>query len=708
MFHLYTRNNHWYKQWNILKVGIFGEDLKDGRNQTYKTSEPREGYFESIWEIDEDEKEAFDSFLKDELECKRYIDPIKTGGTEFYKNEDDKLEDFIEEILKTVNIKYKKLNEDEIDNISRKKYDTKNKSNKLQDKINEFKFRRTKFNHLDIINLYPFQKDVDIVDFLIKNKKGILNWICRLGKTIKSIDTLIKLGCKKICIGVPSTQLLKQWENKLKKHCSHKIILLGDNNSPNIIKEYNENEELIILTTYSSSHKIKEVGVSFDLKILDEVHHLTYTDDTDDKSSKPFKDILDIESKYQLSLTATIKTGKVNIVGNDDESVFGKIIDYKSLKWAIENGWVCDYEICTPIIDKDAYIEKYEELEETLTFDIELVISCIQQLEVLKLNNHSHIINYTNKIENSKICKEIIDKLLTLEEYKVLAISFVNEYLSDTTTKKQEEILDNYKKSCKGIIHSCYKLGEGFDEEVVDMVCISENMVSNIRILQSLLRPHTKSKINPEKKALILLPIIIDDEYKPYEEDEKFKKVIDIIDILSTTDVNVVQKSNFIKISKKTKLTPKRNYYNIDEIFSTSVKTKFIHKTLMKGSGFLNIKKLIKLLNFRENDSLSLREDYINDKLAKDTTLPKIEVIESILNKSKKTWFELYDIDISNYYTYTDFQSKYGSLYNSNKYIDLSIIDIQAPSYSDLEELYRTYGYNINFWNDPIGCNEEF
>ena len=63
MFHLYTRNNHWYKLWNILKVGIFGEDLKDGRNQTYKTSEPREGYFESIWEIDEDEKEAFDSFL---------------------------------------------------------------------------------------------------------------------------------------------------------------------------------------------------------------------------------------------------------------------------------------------------------------------------------------------------------------------------------------------------------------------------------------------------------------------------------------------------------------------------------------------------------------------------------------------------------------------------------------------------------------------
>ena len=128
----------------------------------------------------------------------------------------------------------------------------------------------------------------------------------------------------------------------------------------------------------------------------------------------------------------------------------------------------------------------------------------------------------------------------------------------------------------------------------------------------------------------------------------------------------------------------------------------------MKGNGFLNIKKLIKLLNFRENDSLSLREDYLKNKLVKDNTLPKVEVLESILSKSKKTWFDLYDMDISNYYTFDEFQSKFGSLYNSSKYIELSKLDINAPLYSDLEELYRKFGYNINFWNDPIGNNEEF
>ena len=67
-----------------------------------------------------------------------------------------------------------------------------------------------------------------------------------------------------------------------------------------------------------------------------------------------------------------------------------------------------------------------------------------------------------------------------------------------------------------------------------------------------------------EKKALILLPIIINDEYKPYEEDEKFKKVIDIIDIISTTDDNIIQKANFTKISKNTILTPKRNQKEVD------------------------------------------------------------------------------------------------------------------------------------------------
>jgi len=715
MFYLYLRRNDWFDTLNIIKVGIFGEKQKNNRHSTYKTSEPIQGYFTYIWEINESEMNVFDEWLKTKLNDILYIN---TGGTEFYTNIDNNIHNYIEFILNDYKINYRKLNDEEINKISRNKVER--KKNKFKDQINIFENRKD--NNLEKINLYEFQKEVNIVDFLKKNKKGILNWICRLGKTIKSIDTLIALQSKKICIGVPSIQLLNQWEIKLKKYCNHTIIKLGDTNNPDIKKEYNQNEQLIILTVYNSAYKIKETNLSFDLKILDEAHHLTYTED---KSYKAFKVILDIESKYQLSLTATLKIGNDKIIGNDNNSIFGNIIDSKSLKWAIDNGYVCDYDICTPIVNKDEYLEHFEDLyimdndelftgketeKEKKMILIDLLISCIQQLEVLKLNKHSHCINYSNKINHAKICKNIIDKLLMLDKYNDLNNNFVNEYVSDITTKTQEQILDNYKKSKKGIIHSCFKLGEGFDEEIVDMVCISENMISDIRILQSLLRPHTKSKSNLDKKALILLPIIVDDDYKPTQkgkEKDKFKKVIDIIDIISNSDENVHQKASFIKVVKKPPPKSKTNYYNIDEIFNTSIKIKFMHKNMIKGCSYTNLKKLIKLMKFRNNDVYSLREDYIN-KQRLNKRLPQLETVESILKRTNKSWFNLYNIDISKYSNYNDFNSKYGSLYDKNKYIKLSREDDKVPPYSDLEDLYRNYGYNINFWYNPVGDIDEF
>ena len=119
MFYLYLRTNHWFESWKVLKVGIFGIENKYGRNQTYKTGEPRTGYFKCIWKINEDEK-AFDEFLKNKLERRLYVDDINPGGTEFYTNYDGKLEEYIQTILVEYSIKHQKLNKNDIDIISKK------------------------------------------------------------------------------------------------------------------------------------------------------------------------------------------------------------------------------------------------------------------------------------------------------------------------------------------------------------------------------------------------------------------------------------------------------------------------------------------------------------------------------------------------------------------------------------------------------------
>ena len=38
----------------------------------------------------------------------------------------------------------------------------------------------------------------------------------------------------------------------------------------------------------------------------------------------------------------------------------------------------------------------------------------------------------------------------------------------------------------------------------------------------------------------------------------------------------------------------------------------------------------------------------------------------------------------------------------------MSLKDNKAPLYADLENMYKIYGYNVDFWIDPVGNYCEF
>ena len=101
----------------------------------------------------------------------------------------------------------------------------------------------------------------------------------------------------------------------------------------------NNQKKCIVITTYSSSHKLytvtKELEYKFDMKINDEVHHLT-SNNINEEEKKTFVNMLKIDSKKQLSLTATLKILEnketqrdEDIVSNDNKCYFGDIIDRK-------------------------------------------------------------------------------------------------------------------------------------------------------------------------------------------------------------------------------------------------------------------------------------------------------------------------------------------------------------------------------------------
>lgn len=121
---------------------------------------------------------------------------------------------------------------------------------------------------------------------------------CGVGKTLISLWITQRLCAKTIIIGVPNILLLNQWFSVVKYifPLANYLIVEGGIKTSHIIKFLqNIKTELyvsVIITTYASSFKVYDAieainlqfdtDLVFDMKINDEVHHLT-SDNLDKK-----------------------------------------------------------------------------------------------------------------------------------------------------------------------------------------------------------------------------------------------------------------------------------------------------------------------------------------------------------------------------------------------------------------------------------------
>jgi len=340
--YIYLRKNEYWNMYDAIKLGKTS-NIPD-RERTYITSEIKRGKFIMVIEID---LEIMDLLEKD---FQKYFNSLClnikfNAGVEFY---DKKIIDLIIPFLDKINIKYKILTEDEINNL----------------------IGKIRINNKSIENKYvPRDYQKIIIDKTVKNfknnEKGILIIPCGVGKTLISLWSAEKLNSDTILIGVPNKLLLEQWKEIICIIFPNipYLKVLGGVNIENIITFLKNNKKCIVITTYSSSHKVytqtEQINYIFDIKINDETHHLTSSNIIKEEN-KTFINMLKIKSKKQLSLTATLKLleNKENIreediiISNDNIEYFGEIIERKSLLWAInkkklkiENNGILQYII---------------------------------------------------------------------------------------------------------------------------------------------------------------------------------------------------------------------------------------------------------------------------------------------------------------------------------------------------------------------------
>jgi superfamily II DNA or RNA helicase len=500
-------------------MGITNTTLLD-RDGQYATGEVTRGCFQLVIEMPQQYTRIVEKCLGNHFFILGHHIQLD-GGTEFYRHE---IMDLVVPFLEKTKIEFRILSPQEIEDTQRAK-----RLSRLIEKLktifaHKILFKNTT-NPTDQNTLYvprPDQKIIidDSVKYFETNDKGLLILMCGVGKSLISLWISQCLCANTLLIGVPNILLANQWNAVLQPFFSEMPILLvmglvSDTDIQRFLQRHRE--RCIVITTYSSSHKVKTATLrssfTFQMKILDEVHHLTsHNIRTEGSTSACFVEILKVPSIKQLGLTATIKLLEDSehddaIISNDNAVHFGAIIEQKGLLWAIQRNIICDYVVQTIIVGEnklECFFERFGIIDK---LSKRLFLSAYCSLRSISDRKSHHLIVYSNNKENSvKIIRFI--QLLLKHGVFIIPDLFCSVYHSDIKQQTQKNILKDFQNSESGIISCVFCLGEGWDFPLLDGVVFAENMTSLIRIIQSALRAMRKNKEEPDKIAKIILSVL--------------------------------------------------------------------------------------------------------------------------------------------------------------------------------------------------------
>ena len=412
---------------------------------------------------------------------------------------------------------------------------------------------------------YKYQKDVldNIQNYYFQNNIGKLIWACGLGKALLSILIVKLLKFKSVAFGVPSNNLQKQLKNEILKIFPNKNNILfvgGDENDGiksttdkiQIIQFLNNKlntEPKFVISTYHSCHLLVDKDIMFEFKIGDEAHHLVGIEREENKGFRLFHKINSVKSLFMTATEKTIETRtNKEIYSMEDESIFGKYIDIKSVYWAIENKKITDYNILVLKNTEDEVDEIVSSLRLNV-FNKEIFISCYMCLKSFeKYSDLTHLLLYANTTEDAELAKKYIHEILSLNILSIPKEKIYNNALHSKNCNDLNSEVNKFKNTSYGIISCVYIFGEGFDLPKLNGVCIAGNMQSETRIVQYLLRPNRLEVGNPNKKAYVIIPYIDTDDWET--ENKSYEKVRTIISQMRNVDENIEQKI-FVSVGKK-------------------------------------------------------------------------------------------------------------------------------------------------------------
>jgi predicted helicase len=437
----------------------------------------------------------------------------------------------------------------------------------------------------------PRPHQIEAIANVIKHFKlsdrGQLIMACGTGKTYTTLWIKEKLSAQSTLVLLPSlgllSQTMREWTASRKKHfevlcvCSDQsvgkkeedesIMSVGDlgfpvtSNVKEIQKFIKSDGARVIFSTYQSSPLIAEAQKNknlpaFDLVIADEAHRCT------GKLDSAFSTVLNnklIRANKRLFTTATpriystaVKTASegrgVEIVGMDDESLFGKVFYSLSFGQAISRkpNLLTDYQVIiigvdNPMIAKWIKDRELLALDPNNTMDAQTLASQIGLLKAINDYNLKRVISFHSRVNRAESFVNEIQKVSSWIPKKhrpsgKLIADFVSGVMPTDKRRQKLDRLKGLDSDERGILSNARCLSEGVDVPSLDGIAFIDPRASQIDIIQAVGRAIRLS--NNKKIGTIVLPVFIEDGANAQAsiEASNFKPIWAVLNALKAHD----------------------------------------------------------------------------------------------------------------------------------------------------------------------------
>jgi len=421
-----------------------------------------------------------------------------------------------------------------------------------------------------------------VVEGLSSSDKGKLIMATGTGKTLVALRAIEKLSEGKDIYTVlylcPSIALLDQtiqsfYQDREKDFSLFAVVSdqrVGELDDESYVQELKErsllsyppttsSEELrsalegkdglrVVFSTYQSLDVVIESGLEFDLIVCDEAHR---TAGVAEELSE-FKKVHTMKGK-KLFMTATPKVyeyegEELKVFSMDDEELYGKTFYEYNLRRAIEEGYLCDYDLVVYVLkEEDLELEEYYAQGRGLDLDSAGKVRGL--LDFVKERDLKRGIIFVNTIKSSKSIAQEYQRLKAPEDK--LEIKHIEG--KDSAFEKREKLRWLEAAQEPRVLTNARVLTEGVDVPALDFIAFFEPRRSQIDIVQAIGRVVRKAE--GKKVGYIFIPVVVSE--KDLEGDlksSKFKHIWQTATALASIDEGFAVKVKLegVKVEVKT------------------------------------------------------------------------------------------------------------------------------------------------------------